>query len=225
MSGDEGPRRVCTALSRDSIRTGAVITYCDEALVVTGGGIVEAAMAKLIGSVPTASRRDRWLMQHVPVLSRGPAWIIPLFWSPPESDLGEEHRQTLDDRGSELGQSIMSACWYHRGDPSAVELVGEAESGRGYTAELVRTGAKNASWWSLGDEALVLVYYGEPSRARKTRMALQVVPVGWVSERRPTPPKKMPALDLEWDWADAVAFAESDAAGSLSERNEEGSGS
>lgn len=225
MSGDDESLPGCSTLSRDSIRTGAVITYCDEALVVTGGAIVEAATTKLIGSVPAASRRDRWLTHDVPVLSRGPAWIIPLFWSPPGSDLGEQHRQMLDSRASELGQSIMSACWYDRGDPSAVKLVAEAEGGRGYTTELVRTGAKNASWWGFGDEALVLVHYGEPSPAPKTRMALHVVPVGWVSERRPTPPKKMPALDLEWSWADVVAFAESNAAGSLSEQNEEGQGS
>jgi hypothetical protein len=57
----------------------------------------------------------------------------------------------------------------------------------------------------------VLVYYGAPSPAPKARMALHILPVGWVSARRPTPAKKMPTLDLEWGWSDVFALAHSDA--------------
>ncbi|MDW4573528.1 hypothetical protein R8Z57_12160 [Microbacterium sp. M3] len=222
MSGEERSPRECAALSRDAIRTGAVISYCGDELVVTGGALVEAVTAALLGPAAPKPGGDRWLTPEVPVLSRGPAWIVPLFWSPSTSDLGRQQHELLDRRGSELGQAIMSACWYLRGEPLGIELEGDADGGRGYAAELVRTGAKDASWWGFGDDALVLVYYGDPSPAPKTRMALHVVPVGWVSARRPTPAKKMPALNLEWDWAAAVAFAEADAAGSLSEHNEEG---
>lgn len=193
----------------------AVISYSDDTLVATGGAIVEAVTAQLLTQTRPKDRRDHWLLDGVPVLARGLAWIIPLFWSPPSVDPGEQHRRTLDVRASELGQSITSACWYDRGDPLGIELVSQTEGGRGYAAELVRTGAKDASWWGFGDFALVLVYYGEPSPAPKSRMALHTVPIGWVSERQPTPAKKMPLLDLAWSGADVVAFAEANVPGSL----------
>lgn len=67
-----------------------------------------------------------------------------------------------------------------------------------------------------GGSALVLVVYGEPVPAPATLMALQVVPSGWVSQTRPTPPKKLRGLDLAWSWADVVEYAVSETAGSLS---------
>ncbi|MFS0912090.1 hypothetical protein AB3M89_09885 [Microbacterium sp. 179-I 3D2 NHS] len=184
---------------------GAVISYSGETLVASGADIVEAASG-LLDRTSRSDRGDRWLTDVVPVLARGSAWIVPLFSAPSSGDVDEEGRRTLDDRASELGQSITSACWYNYGEPLGVALVGRAEGGRIFASELVRTGAKDASWWAVGDSALVLVYYGEPSPAPKSRMALHVVPVGWVSDRRPTPPKKMPPLDLAWSWADVVAL-------------------
>ena len=55
------------------------------------------------------------------------------------------------------------------------------------------------------DAALVLVVYGDPIPAPVRAMALHVVPIGWVSERRA--PKRFPPMDLAWSWADAVEVA------------------
>lgn len=212
-------------LSRGTIRSGAVISYSDDALVMTGDGIIDLVQSQLLRSSSATERRDQWLAPGVPVLSRGAAWIVPLFWSAPSADIAESERKQLDTRASELGQDIMSACWYVHGDPISVDFEGLTEHDRGYGAELVRTGAKSASWWQFDNVAVVLVYYGEPSPAPKTRMALHVVPLGWVSTRRPTPAKKMSQLNLAWSWADAVAFAEANSAGSLAEQSTEGSDS
>lgn len=212
-----------SALAPGSIGSGAVISYSGDALVVTGGRIIELVQAQLLQRTSAAERHDRWLAPGVPALSRGDAWIVPLFWSAPSADIAEPERKQLDTRASELGQDIMSACWYVHGDPISVDFEGLTEHDRGYGAELVRTGAKSASWWQFDNVAVVLVYYGEPSPAPKTRMALQVVPLGWVSTRRPTPAKKMSQLNLAWSWADAVAFAAANSAGSLAEQSTEGS--
>lgn len=80
--------------------------------------------------------------------------------------------------------------------------------GNRYAAELVRTGANDATWWAVGSDALVLVYYGEPSPKPKSRMALHVVPISWVSARSRGSAKKVSIPDLAWTWPDVVAFAE-----------------
>lgn len=220
MSGDASSPRRYSAVSRDSIRDGAVISYSGDTGVVGGMGIVESVESQLLGPIPPRSREDRWLMDAVPVLSRGAAWIVPLFSAPQSADNGEEAGRTLDIRATELGQSIRSACWYLHGDPLSIDLAGRTGGPGVYSAELVRTGAKNAFWWACGNSAVVLVYYGERSPAPKTRMALHGVPLGWVSTRRPTPVKKMQGLDLAWSWQDVVAFAESNAAGSPTHEQE-----
>ncbi|MFS0912091.1 hypothetical protein AB3M89_09890 [Microbacterium sp. 179-I 3D2 NHS] len=104
--------------------------------------------------------------------------------------------------------SIRSACWYRHGDQVSVDLSSDAEPWNRYVAQLVRTGVRRAVWWQFGDAALVLVVHGDPIPSPPTSMALHVVPVGWVSDRRLTPPKKMPPLDLSWSWADVVALAD-----------------
>lgn len=210
-------------LSRGSICSGAVVSYSGDALVVTGDTIIDLVESQLRQA--SSAHSDRWLAPGVPALSRGDAWIVPLFWAAPKADIAESQRKQLDMRASELGRSIMGACWYLHGDPISLELDEFNERDHGYAAELVRTGAKAASWWQFDTVAVVLVYYGEPSPEPKTRMALQVVPLGWVSARRPTPAKKMRQLNLAWSWADAVAFAEADSAGSLTEQSTEGTDS
>lgn len=196
-----------SALSADSLQTGAVITFRGDQMVASGAGIVEAAESRLIGTAP--ERRDQWLIPEVPVLSRGDAWIIPLFWMPESRPLDQAESPTLDARSKELGQSIMSACRYAHGEPLSIDFDGR-DALRVYAAELTRTGAATGAWWAIGDWAIVLVYYraddGEPTQ----RMALHVVPVGWVSARRPAKAKKIPSLDLAWSGADIVAFAAAD---------------
>ncbi|WP_406247054.1 hypothetical protein ACI7YT_16595 [Microbacterium sp. M] len=120
--------------------------------------------------------------------------------------------------------SVRSACEFRQGMQIGVDLRSEAPRNP-YAKELARTGVRRADWWAFGGFAAVLAVYGEPLPAPVSKIALHVVPVGWVSARRPTAAKKMPALDLSWSWADVVAFGESDAAGSLVEHKTEGQGS
>ena len=193
-----------TAFSPASLRAGAVVSYDRDRLVVSGAGIVDAVPARLMGDV--LERRDQWLMPGVPVLSRGEAWIVPLFWMPDESTLDEADRWRLEARGSELGQSIANACRYAYGEPLGVDL-GPQPAPTKYAAELVRTGVADAAWWAVGDSAIVLAYHRAPGDSAERRMAVHVVPVDWVSARRPAKAGKPRRLDLGWRWADLVEFA------------------
>lgn len=146
----------------DSDRKGAVISYSDDTLVVTGGAIVDAVESQLLDPTSPTNRHDHWLLDVVAVLSRGTAWIAPLFWSPQSANISDKARQALDVRASELGHSIMSACWYNYGDPLGIDLAGQFEGARDYVGELVRTGAKDASWWACGDLWSRSRAHGEP---------------------------------------------------------------
>ena len=193
-----------SGLSADSLRTGAVITFHGDRMVASGGTIVDAAVQQLTSTAPATG--DRWLTPEVPALSRGDAWIVPLFWMPDADDLAETEREALRTRAHELGQSIISACRYAYGEPVSVDFDGRGGPAL-YAAELAHTGVAAAAWWAVGDRAIVLVYHRAHDGAPTLRMALHIVPIGWVSERRPTKAKKMPRLNLAWKWADVVDFA------------------
>lgn len=183
--------------------TGAVITFDGDHLVTFGDSIFTAAEARLTNVAAAPERRDHWLTPDVPVLSRGEAWIVPLFWMPADSLLDDAERQALSARAAELGQSIMGAGWYGHGDALSIDF--EADGGPGiYAAELARAGVTRAAWWAVGSFALVLAFHR--ASGADQRMALHVVPVGWVWSWRPTPAKKMPPLDLSWTWDEVVSF-------------------
>lgn len=209
------------ALSPESIQTGAVISFDGESLVASGEDIIGAVESLLTSRGGSLDRRDRWLTDDVAALSRGDAWIVPLSWHPPLPAIDDVTRRTLDARASELGAGIRDACSYRSGDPLVIDLASDGS----YATELARTGAKNAAWWEFGNFAVVLVFYGNAGPAPKESMALQVVPIGWVSERRPTPRKKIPPLNLEWSWTNLVEFAsagDAHTAGSLAGQKTEG---
>jgi hypothetical protein len=187
----------------ESVQTGAVITWSGESLVASGSGIVDAAVSRLTEGGANFDRQDQWLTDNVPVLSRGDVWIVPLSWHPALADIDDTTRRTLDIRATELGEQIRWACSHQSGDWLRIDL----DSARSYPFELSRTGATRAFWWGFGSFAVVLVFYGKPSPAPKESMALHVVPIGWVSERRPVK-KKLPPPHLEWSWMDVVGFAE-----------------
>lgn len=210
------------AFAPDSVRTGAVISFSAEKLIVSGEGIVRAVEDRLTDSGAAGVRSDQWLADNVPLLSRGEAWIVPLSWEPRETDAGVSERQKLRDRANELWIDVRSSCSYRQGNQIAIDLSADGESGP-YASELLRTGVRRADWWEFGSFAIVLVVHGEPLPAPKTMVAVHVVPSGWVSMRRPA--KKIPRLDLSWSWADVVEFARREAsapADNLAEVDEEG---
>lgn len=197
----ETPER-STALLPESVQTGAVITWSGESLVASGD-VLGAVESRLMARGGNFDRQDQWVTNDIPVLSRGDAWIVPLSWHPPLAEIDETTRRTLDVRASELYHRIQSACSHGSGYPLGIDLA----SGTSYAFELARTGAKDAAWWEFGTFAVVLVIYGKPSPAPKESMALHVVPIGWVSERRSRLRKKIPPPGLEWSWIDVVKLA------------------
>lgn len=213
MSGLDDSVPGSTAVAPASIQAGAVISYSADTLVASGEEIVAAIESRLTRPVLSGEAGDQWLTGPVPALARGTAWIVPLAWVPDRDD------ETLRTRVTELWAAVRAACEYRHGAQIGIDL----DDAGPYPRELVRTGARRADWWDAGDSAIVLVVYGEPIPAPIRLMAVQVVPIGWVSQRRPTAAKKMPALDLAWSWADVVAFAGTggaDATASLAEQDE-----
>lgn len=195
-----------SALAPESLRDGAVVSFDRDTLVVSGGRIVDAvtARARTERIARPAPNPADLIEGVVPILRRGEAWIVPLSFVPAAAADRPIAGETLRMRAAELARSVASACWFGHGEPIDIDL---DETERAYTAELRRTGARQASWWEVDGAGLVLVHYGAADDDSSTRSALHVVPAGWVSTRRPTPPKKMPPLDLDWSWVDVVAAA------------------
>lgn len=183
----------------DSLRTGA-------ALPVMRGQLMNAIESRLTDLATTKDRHDQWLADGVPLFSRGVAWIVPLSWetSLVEGDAAEW--PGLRDRARELRDDVRLDCEHSHGYPIGVDL--DPETGRsGYSAELRRTGARNADWWRFDSSAVVRVIYGAPSPAPATLSAVHVVPIDWVSDSRGRRKLKDKIdADLSWTWADVIDF-------------------
>ncbi|MEQ6897089.1 hypothetical protein [Microbacterium sp. KR10-403] len=193
------------AYAPESIRTGAVIGFRGDTLVIESRDIVEAVEKTLVNPVSAVPRRDHWLLDGVPALSRGEAWIVPLAGTAdPDGDSADA--DALRSRIHHIWSNVRSDGEYRHGSPLGVDLEEPTGERTPYASELLRTGARAASWWGSGGSAVVQVVYGDPLPSPVTLMALHVVPIGWVSTV--TPAKKWPPLDLSWSWSDVVAFAE-----------------
>lgn len=216
--------RSFSALGAASVRTGAVVSFSDDSLVVDGEAIVAAIEAQLTARTARPEPRDQWLLPMVPVLRRGSVWIVPLAWEPTDAaadTAAVDSVDTLASRATDLRSSVRSACWYRAGEAIGVDLAPDSAL-RPYAAELVRIGARTAFWWDFDDSAVVVVVSGRD----QSLTAIHVVPLGWVSERKPS--KKVPPMDLTWSWADVVALAHpgtASAADSLSVAQDEGQNS
>lgn len=184
------------AFEFESIDSGAI-------LPISGAKIANAVASWMTALTPLDAQGIRWVAQDLPVISRSDAWIVPLSWEPHDPVGGDARRHDLSARTNRMWLAIRNWCSHEFGEAVAVDL-SVGRDGRGYVNELVRRGASRANWWRSGDWALVLVVSSEPSAAAES-MALHIVPVGYVSERRPS--KKVPPLDLRWSWADVVALA------------------
>lgn len=193
-----------TAFSRDSIRTGAVVSFSGDTFVVSGAQIISEIESQFSDPASWPELRDRWLMKGVPILSRGDAWVVALTWEPPLPDADATERRELSARSDELWMAVRSVCSHRYGNQIGVDLSARTGRATGYAAALLRTGARRADWWASGQSAVVLVVYGDSLPAPKSATALHVVPIGWVSERRPT--RKLPRIDVEWSWVDVVAL-------------------
>jgi len=192
-----------SALSPSACRSGAVITYSGDFLVSSGATIIAAIESHPPETWTPGERRDRWLVDGVPLLARGDAWIVPLSWEPvrPEPPASAE---TLAARSNELWLAVRSDCDHRYGNGVTLDLDDE-DRRVPFARALVAAGARRAIWWESGPIALVLVISRGGAVEDGTAMALYVVPTAWVSARRSGSRKKTTPTDVAWSWADAVA--------------------
>lgn len=162
------------AFDPESVTSGSILPVSDQQLF-------SAIDTLIAGTAPVVRGRDGWLADGVPLLSRGDAWILPLYWHPQDSTLSKEQRRHLRDRSSELWNGIRGWNWNHHGDQIGIDLQPESDSElpTRYANELVRTGARRADWWGSGGRILVRVDYGDPIPAPIAAMALHFVPNHW----------------------------------------------
>jgi len=184
----------------ETLQTGAV-------LPIFNGRVLAALEQRIVqrrsGALrrPGPEPRDQWLTEHVPVLSRGPVWIVPLAWmpAPPDGDISAQ--QQLRKRASELFTGTGYAFEHAAGWPVGLDATTD------YASALVRAGGRNTLAWEYGDHAMVHVTTADEPPAPATAFAVHVLPKAYVWEdsgRRKKP--RLPDVDLRWSWADVVAL-------------------
>ncbi|CAL4860687.1 hypothetical protein [Microbacterium sp. MM2322] len=167
--------------------------------IARAGKIVDA-IESLVNRRAAAPSEDE-LIAGTPIIHRGEAEIVPLSWEPAQP---EDVAAALRERANEVWKGIRSACEYHHGAALSVALDRTAPA-NAYREHLVRHGVRRADWWGADGVALVLVVHGAPLPARASASALHIVPVGWVSDVRPT--RRIPDVDLSWSPATNVESA------------------
>lgn len=139
----------------------------------------------------------------IPVLLRGAASILPLAVQADSAgsarDPQEERRRMTD-----LAASIGAALEYREGRAIPVDLDRRADDGvTSYVTALRNAGATSAEWWAYGARhGVTIVWTGDEVDGNLT-LALHVVPVGWVSERRTK--AATDGIDVRWSRADVGA--------------------
>jgi hypothetical protein len=156
-------------------------------VVPLGERIVGAAEGP-VGALPGGA-----MPPGVPVLDRGAAQIVPLSWTPAGTSAAARTFSAT------VWSGVRAACEFRHG--AAITVSVDAPD-TAYAAELARCGVRRADWWASGESALVLVVHGGPLPSPSTAMALHVVPLEWVSERRRW--KKMVVPDLAWSREDVA---------------------
>jgi len=163
--------------------------------------IVEAVVRRLIDPATSVGSGREDPASALPVIERGEVRIVPLA-EIHDPLPGQDGPDDFPARASTLWMRTRSALEYRFGMPVGVDLQDGANP---YLRELARTGVQVAHCWILDARALLLVAEGPPPPAPTNRLALHVVPSGWVSTRRPA--RRIPAVDLSWDWPDASGAA------------------
>lgn len=140
-------------------------------------------------------------IDSLPLVTRGDARIVPLaaqLGTPTGDPREQRHRMRL------LADGIDGACEYRAGRGIRIDLArtGDDEVAA-YTAALREANTTEATWWEI-DQAhgVTLVWTGDENRGDLT-LALHVVPISWVSERRTRPAARW--IDVRWDpteWPD-----------------------
>jgi len=98
-----------SALAPSSLREGAVVSFDDDTLVVTGGTIVDAIEKRLRAertARPPRPAPSGTLLEGVPVLNRGESWIVPISFVPFAAADRSIAGESLRERAGELAQRL-----------------------------------------------------------------------------------------------------------------------
>lgn len=182
------------AFSSASLRSGAILPFEGRSLLMRGDGLPAAALE---------AERDGWLGPETPILVRGAARILPLAWrgDPRSGDTPHAEPGAI----AQLDHRMQSAGMYWAGPWRVLDL-GEARSDSigSYTAALLAAGAVRVDCWTYSETVgLALVRAGMEDEGTRS-LALQLVPVSWVSERRAG--KAVRGIDVRWSWAEVIAL-------------------
>lgn len=138
---------------------------------------------------------------EVSVARRGAASILPLAIQsePGSARTPAEERRRMSDAATALGGALE----HREGRGIPIDLEARTDDSRGsYLAALRAVGATAATWWQYGaTHGAVLVWTGDEHEHTLT-LALHIVPVSWVSERRAE--ATVDSIDVRWSAADAV---------------------
>ncbi|MEV7632895.1 hypothetical protein AB0N64_10840 [Microbacterium sp. NPDC089318] len=136
----------------------------------------------------------------IPILIRGEARIAPLAVQL-DAQTADTHEQR--HRVQVLAYAIDGACEYRAGRGIRFDLDQHgADEVSAYAAALRAAGAAEVTWWELDPRhGVTLVWTGDESRG-DLALALHLVPIGWVSDRRTQPASG--EIDVRWGRADVV---------------------
>ncbi|MFT4215261.1 MAG: hypothetical protein QM622_10865 [Microbacterium sp.] len=165
-----------------------------------------AAGARDVVAAIQAVLREGHPRPGIPVLERGDVCLLPLAAQSDAAgsarDPGEERR-----RFDRIGSDVSDACEQGNGRTSVFDLERRgSDRVASYAAALRRAGATRVLWWAfepvdVSARGVTLVWCGDESAGDLT-LAVQVVPVSWVSERRTKPGAV--EVDLAWSLADVI---------------------
>lgn len=171
----------------------------DEAGTRSAGWRLPAGSREVLGAVDAIVEATSKSVD-IPVLSRGAARVLPLALQASSLTSGrtpsEEHR-----RMTVLAAEIRDGCEHRAGQGILFDLdtMGE-DSVASYASALRDAGAARAEYWAYGsDHGVVLVWTGDETEGS---LALHIVPVSWISERRAQ--QAIDGIDVRWSLSDVV---------------------
>lgn len=121
------------------------------------------------------------------VLDRGPARIFPLAAQGGAQRRYGRHPDEERRRVERFADRIRGVFEHHHGAQIPVDLMRRGtDTLAAYAASLRAAGAASAVWWGIGSAGAVLVTTGD-ARDGDLTLAVHVVPMSWVSDRRARP--------------------------------------
>lgn len=203
------------AFGPESLTNGALLPFEGRALMQSPDGLPAAALD---------ADRDGWLSPSNPVLVRGSAKILPLAW------LGDGSGASAEEIAAFASQ-MQAAGMHWAGNWRVLDLAERRNDSVGsFAAALRAAGVTKADCWTYSETIGVALVWAGAEGEGTMSLALQVLPVSWVSERRAE--RAVRGIDVRWSWADVVALRResiaaetSEAADILAEQNREGQGS